>query len=420
MTRERLLEAARRFGTPLYAYDLDLAVERARLLGPLFGGRFRISYAIKANPNAALLDALAPCVATFDASSFAEVRRGMAAGMPAARISFSGPAKRPAEISAAVAASVGELVIESLSEARAASAYALALGRRQPVLVRINPARLPKGFGASMSAGPSQFGIDEEHLGEALPAIADLPGLDLAGFHIYSGTNCLDAAAIAENFAIFAELFRRAQALSGIAPRTLIFGAGFGVPYLPIDQELDHAALPAMVNPLLDGLRAEPAFAQTAFTLELGRWIVGPAGWLLTSVVSAKRSRGVEVRACDAGFNNHLAACGMMGAVIQRAWRFENLSNPDGPPGRFMLVGPLCTTIDRLARDVELAEVRVGDVLAIAQSGAYGLTASPVKFISHPEPREAVWQGGDWRDASETRLNHWMADGEDALAEAAE
>lgn len=420
MNASMLLEAAQRFGTPLYAYDLDVAVERARLLGPLFGGRFRISYAIKANPNAAVLGALAPHVATFDASSFAEVRRGMAAGMPASRISFSGPAKRQAEIRAAVETGVGELVVESLTEAQAAAAHALAVGRCQPVLVRINPARLPRGFGASMSAGPSQFGIDEEDLAEALPAIAALPGLDLAGFHIYSGTNCLDAAAIAENFAIFTELFRRAQALSGIAPRTLIFGAGFGVPYLPIDQELDHAALPALVNPLLDDLRAEPAFARAALTLELGRWIVGPAGWLLTAVVSAKRSRGVEVRACDAGFNNHLAACGMMGSVIHRAWRFENLSNPGGPPGRFMLVGPLCTTIDRLARDVELAEVRVGDVLAIAQSGAYGLTASPVKFISHPEPREAVWQGGQWRDASETRLNHWMEGLAEGIVQAAE
>lgn len=417
MTPKRLLAAAQRFGTPLYAYDLDAAVARARLLADLFGGRFGISYAIKANPNAALLRALRPQCTSFDASSFAEVRRGLAAGMPAQRLSFSGPAKRPAEIEAAVAAGVGELVVESLAEAQAASAAASARGRRQPVLARLNPLTLPAGFAASMSVGPSQFGIDEEAMSDVLPAMVALTGIELVGFHAYSGTNSLDAFAIAQNFGIFIDLFRRAQALCGIRPRALVFGAGFGVPYLPADQPLDHDALPAMVNPMLDALRAEPAFADAALTLELGRWLIGPAGWLLTSVVAAKHSRGVEIRACDAGFNNHLAACGMMGSVIKRHWRFANLSNPHGPPGRYMLVGPLCTTIDRLAASIELPEVRVGDVLAIEQSGAYGLSASPVKFISHPEPREAAWQGGAWHDVSETLLNHWMAAPPDAPAE---
>jgi diaminopimelate decarboxylase len=278
------------------------------------------------------------------------------------------------------------------------------------VVARINPLQLPPGFSASMSVGPSQFGIDEEEMEAVLPAIAALPGVELLGFHVYSGTNSLDAEAVAQNFAIFTDIFRRAQAMTGIRPRVLIFGAGFGVPYLPTDAPLDHEALPALVNPMLDALRAEPAFAEAALTLELGRWLVGPAGWLMTGVVAAKRSRGVEIRACDAGFNNHLAACGMMGSVIRRNWRFANLSNPHGAHARYMLVGPLCTTIDRLAANLELPEVRVGDVLAIEQSGAYGLTASPVKFISHPEPREVVWADGAWRDASETRLNHWPAD----------
>lgn len=419
MTPAKLLEAAQRFGTPLYAYDLDSAVARARLLSELFGGRFGVSYAIKSNPNPAVLEVLAPHVAGFDASSFAEVRRGMAAGMPAARISFSGPAKRPEEIRGAVEAGVGELVVESLPEARAVSEHARLLGRRQSIVARINPIRLPRKFAASMSSGPSQFGIDEEAMEATLPVIAALPGVELIGFHVYSGTNCLDAPAIAENFSIFIDIFRRGQALTGIRPRALIFGAGFGIPYQAADDPLDHAALPALVNPMLDALRAEAPFAQAALALELGRWIVGPAGWLLTGVIAAKRSRGVEIRACDAGFNNHLAACGMMGSIIRRNWRFANLSNPNGAPGQYMLVGPLCTTIDRLAADLELPEVRVDDVIAVEHSGAYGLTASPVKFISHPEPREAVWRAGAWHDASETTLNHW-ADGAAAIPIAAQ
>lgn len=413
MTAAGRLAAAQTFGTPLYLYDADCLTERLQTLSSLFGDRFGISYAIKANPNLALLKLIKPWLSTFDASALAEVERAIAAGMPPEHITFSGPAKRDAEIDGAIRLGVGELVLEGLDEARRVSARATALGRVQAVLVRINPSRVPRGFGASMAATPSQFGIDEEDIPEALPEIATLPGLRLLGFHIYSGTNCRDPQAIAENFAIFAEIFRRAQALAGIEPVRLVFGSGFGVPYLPGEAPLDHAALPALINPIIDALKAEPAFAQTRCNLELGRWLVAPAGWLLTGVVSAKRSRGAEIRCCDAGFNNHLAAASMMGTVIPRNWVFENLSNPHGTPGPYTLTGPLCTSIDRLAHAAELPEVRRGDVLAIPMSGAYGLTASPTRFISHPEPREAIVQGGVLTDATESLMNHWQTGAQD-------
>lgn len=400
-TAEAHLAAARRFGTPLYLYDLDLFRDRLALLAGLFGDRFGLSYAIKSNPNPAVLAAARPHLATFDASSGAEVERALAAGMAPARITLSGPAKREAELARAIGLGIGELVLENPGEAERASRIATGLGRVQDVLVRINPARLPRGFGASMSAGPSQFGVDEEDIARDLPAIARLPGLRLKGFHIYSGSNCRDAAAIAENFTIFADLFRRAAAVTGIGPERLIFGAGFGVPYLPGEAELDHAALPGRINPIVDALRAEPGFGQARLTLELGRWLIAPAGWLLLSAVAAKSSRGAEIRMLDAGFNAHLAAAGMMGAVIPRNWVFENLSNPEGPVGRYTLTGPLCTSIDRLAQGADLPEIRVGDVLAIPMSGAYGLTASPMRFISHPEPVEAVLEGGRLRDVTE-------------------
>jgi diaminopimelate decarboxylase len=170
---------------------------------------------------------------------------------------------------------------------------------------------------------------------------------------------------------------------------------------------LNIEALSTQVLPIIAALKAEAAFAQTDCVLEMGRWIVGPAGWLLTSVIGEKESRGVSIRTCDAGFNNHLAACGMMGSVIRRNWRFANLSNPNENTGKYTLVGPLCTTIDTLATDLELPETHSGDVIAVESSGAYGLTASPTRFISHPEPREALIEGGKVRDVTESSLNHW-------------
>jgi diaminopimelate decarboxylase len=407
MPRALLLHAAETLGTPLYVYDLDLVRQRIACLREVFGGRFGVSYAVKANPNTAVLAAISDVIDTFDVSSFGEVERAIRADCPPARITFSGPGKRQEEIRRAIKLGVGELVIESLGEAKLADRIARELGCRQGVLVRINPASSPRQFGVNMAGKTSQFGIDEEEIEAAIDQIAALRGLDLLGFHAYSGTNSLSVAAIAENFAIYRVLFQRAVAHWGGTPTKLVFGAGFGLPYLPADAPLHLTQLAALVTPEVDSLRHTAPFTHTRLVLELGRWLVGPAGWLLSTVIGEKRSRGTDIRICDAGFNTHLAAYGMMGSVIRRNWRIANLSNDRAPTGTYTLVGPLCTTIDTLATKIALPELRIGDVIAIENSGAYGLTSSPTRFISHPEPREAVLENGDLREVSESLLNHW-------------
>jgi diaminopimelate decarboxylase len=403
----RLAKAAAAIGTPAYVYDMDLVRARFETLRALFGRNFEISYAVKANPNIELLKRILPNVVTFDVSSYKEVERALDAGCPVERMTFSGPAKREPEIEGAISIHIGELVVESVAEAEVASAAAVRLGVTQDVLIRINPSTLPRHFGVNMAGKASQFGIDEEEIEAGIDAIKALPGLNLIGFHIYSGTNSLKAEAIAENYAIFIELFRRCSDHAGIAPRKLIFGSGFGVPYIDTDEPLDVEELAALTMPMIDEFKQDTRFAASACVLEMGRWLVGPAGWLLTGVIAEKRSRGVDIRMCDAGFNNHLAACGMMGSVIRRNWSFTNVTNPDAEPAKYNLVGPLCTTIDMLASNITLPAVRVNDVLAISNSGAYGLTASPTRFISHPEPAELIFDGAEVIDATESKLNHW-------------
>ena len=402
---ERVKTAAESVGTPAYVYDLDIVRERFATLSRLFGRNFGVSFAVKSNPNIELLKSLKPLVTTLDVSSFGEVERGLKSGFDPRDLTFSGPAKRAAEIRGAIACGIGELVLESVAEARLASAFAQELGVTQDVLIRLNPMKVPRHFGVNMAGKPSQFGIDEEVCGEAIDTIRALPGLALIGFHIYSGTNSLNVDAIAENFDIFIDLFKRAAERADIFPRKLIFGSGFGIPYMPGESPLAVDVLAERIMPEVDALKSEPRFAHASCILEMGRWIVGPAGWLVTRVVAAKESRGVQIRACDAGFNNHLAACGMMGTVIRRNWRIRNLSNPLGDSQKYLLVGPLCTTIDILATNIELPEVRVDDLLAIESSGAYGITASPTRFISHPEPAEVLLDGDVRVDATESTLS---------------
>jgi diaminopimelate decarboxylase len=321
-------------------------------------------------------------------------------------MTFSGPAKRPFELARAVDLGVGEIVVESVRELGEIDRLARARGRRQVVLLRINPRRMPAQFGVNMAGKPSVFGIDEEEADEAVRLARDLPGVDLAGFHIYSGTNSLSVDAIDENIGIFVEIFERLSAEHGIAPRALVFGSGFGIPYQPGQAPLDVAALAPRLVARIDAMKQAPRLANARCSLEMGRWLVGPHGYLVTGVVSLKRSRGADLALLDAGFNNHLAAAGMMGTVIRRNWPFHALSGEGRAARTYNLAGPLCTTIDQLATKIELPELAIGDLLAIGASGAYGLTSSPTRFISHPEPREILVEAdGALHDVTESRLN---------------
>ncbi len=302
---------------------------------------------------------------------------------------FHRTGKRDQELEAAIGGGLGELVVESLDEARRADAIARRLGRRQDVLVRIAPAMVPKGFGDQMAGRPSPFGVDVEVAPEVIRAVMALPGLRVAGLHIYSGTQCLKPAAIAENWRIFMGIFGELCVATGLVPEKLVFGSGLGIPYHPGDEGLDLGQIAADVGPDLDAFLAR--FPGVQAVLELGRYLVGEAGFFVTRVVTVKESRGSRIAICDGGMNAHLAATGHFGMVLRRAYAMHVVGG-EGPEEKVDLVGPLCTSIDRLGQGVMLPCVAPGSLIAIHASGAYGPTASPMAFISHPAPVE-VWVG---------------------------
>jgi diaminopimelate decarboxylase len=258
---------------------------------------------------------------------------------------------------------------------------------------------VPKGFGDQMAGRPSPFGFDIETADLEVPQVLALPHLRVVGLHIYSGTQCLKPEAICENYMIFLEIFRSVCGTHDLIPLKLVFGSGLGIPYHPGDTGLDLAAVAAGIGPELAALRAEPRFARTQLILELGRYLVGEAGYFVTRVTRMKTSRGSRIGICDGGMNNHLPASGHFGMVIHRNYRMHRVGGGDGAE-KIDLVGPLCTSIDRLASGVLLPPMAEGDLLAVHGSGAYGLTASPIHFISHPHPREILLQGGQAIDVS--------------------
>jgi diaminopimelate decarboxylase len=397
-----LERVAREIGTPAFVYFWDHVVARVGSLRRAYGGLMGVSYAMKCNPHPEFLRRMRGLVDTLDVSSGGELSAGLAAGWEPERISFTGPAKRDPELEAAVAAGregIGEVIVESPAEALRLDRIAHRLGRRPGVLIRIAPARVPKGFGSTMSGRPTQFGFDEEDLEDQLPAVLSLPNLRFRGFHIYSGTQCLRPDAIAENYRIFIDLFRRTAARFDLRPAKLIFGSGMGIPYHEGDRPVSPSEVAELALPSLMALKAEPRFAGASMLLETGRFLVGEAGIYLTRVVGRKDSRGRRLAVCDGGMNHHLGACGLLGMVLHKNYRIfkvgapreRHVPAPADPGGEaFDLYGPLCTSVDRLGSGVKLPGLEIGDVVGVHCSGAYGATASPVGFISHPRPFEVL------------------------------
>ncbi|MEH6593656.1 MAG: hypothetical protein V7746_25535 [Halioglobus sp.] len=386
--------AARNFGTPCYVYFADDIRQRAKDVHAAFPSQFHISYAVKANPNPALLGILLKENLELDVSSIGEFRRGIEAGFDPANISFTGPAKKEADIREAVEKGIGYIVCESSEQLRIVERCAKAFGCKQDVLIRINPVEVPKGFGLQMGGRPSQFGIDEEQFEVFLSSLRNMHWVRVQGLHIFSGGNSLNTDAVIENFSSLTGVFRQLCESLDISPRRLVYGSGFGIPYFEGDTQLDIAAVSKSINAMASELKGSPRFGQAQLVLEMGRYLVGSQGYMLTSVVDKKNSRGTDICLLDAGFNNHLNAAGMMGAVMRRDWPFWNISQSHPAVDReYQLVGPLCASFDVLANKAKLPETSIGDILAVGSSGAYGLTASPTRFISHPEPLEILVEG---------------------------
>lgn len=166
---------------------------------------------------------------------------------------------------------------------------------------------------------------------------------------------------------------------------------------------LDLAGIAAGIAPELEAFRADPRFSGARLVLELGRYLIGPAGWFLTRVVSVKQSRGARIAICDGGLNANLAASGNFGMVLRRNYVIHRVGGDEGgtrPEEKHDISGPLCTSIDRLGSGVMLPRLDEGDLVAIHACGAYGPTASPLHFISHPLPREVLLTGGQAQDVT--------------------
>jgi diaminopimelate decarboxylase len=342
---------------------------------------------MKANPMPAVVDFMARLVDGIDVASAGELKIALDAGTAPHDISFAGPGKSASEIRQAVAAGI-VVNVESFREVDILGDASEKLGLPAKVAVRVNPDFELKSSGMKMGGGPKQFGVDAELVPDLLSRVADRK-LQFEGFHLFAGSQNLSAESICDAQQKSYEL---ALKLSRHAPspvRSLNLGGGFGIPYFPGERRLDLAPIGDNLEKLAQ--RAREDFIDGALVIELGRYLVGESGIYVTRIIDRKISRGQTFLVVDGGLNHHLSASGNFGQVIRKNYpvtignRMTSSSTEVAS-----VVGPLCTPLDILADRMALAAAEPGDLVVIFQSGAYGASASPQRFLGHPEVIETL------------------------------
>jgi diaminopimelate decarboxylase len=376
-----LEEIARRFGTPCYVYSRATIEAAFREFDQgLAGVDHLVCYAVKANSNLAILDALQALGAGFDIVSGGELARVLAAGGRADRVIFSGVGKSEAEMRAALAAGIRCFNVESEPELERLNAIAGSMGKRAAVSLRINPdvdARTHPYSSTGMAG--NKFGIPHARAIGAYRHAASLPNLRVIGVGCHIGSQILEAGPLDEALERVLEL-AEALAAEGVKPEHLDLGGGFGIRYRD-EVTLDIGAYCRALVKKLAGRGYQ-------VMLEPGRAIAGPAGVLLTRVEYLKLDKAKRFAVVDASMSELIRP-----ALYEAYHEIVAVSERGAPaPGRYDVVGPVCESADVLGIDRALA-IEAGSLLAILASGAYGM-AMASNYNSRPRPPEVLVDRG--------------------------
>lgn len=374
--------------TPFYAYSAtQIKTDFAELKRSL-PHDIDYFYSLKANPNKSLVALLHEAGTGCEVCSLVELEIALRQGVAPSDIIFVGPGKHINELTQCCLAGIKAVVVESIEEMRLLNDIAAGLGVIQNIALRINPDFTGEKAKLVMSGKPRQFGIDEQLLPQAFALLGQLTQLRLAGIHIYLGTRILDWQALANNTQNILTLAATLQQTYEIALDFVDVGGGFGVRYFDKEKALDLPALGEALLPLMNNYRQ--AFPHCRIVIELGRFLIARAGIFVTRVNYLKPSREEWFAVCDGGANCHGSAAGI-NSLIRRNFPMARLgpSRP-GDLHRYQVTGPLCTPTDLLGENIMLAELRSGDLIGIAHSGAYGASASPVGFLSFGHPAEVL------------------------------
>jgi len=380
-----LTRIAEQAGTPIYVYSTATIERHVRVFREALAGIDDpwIAFAVKANPNKAVLATLAKAGLGADVVSGGELRRALSAGIPAAKIVFSGVGKTAEEMALGLKEGIGQFNLESLEEAETLSEVATALGITAKVAFRINP-DVDAGTHSKISTGRAddKFGIPYDRALAAYARARALPGLDAQGVAVHIGSQLTDLAPSRAAFARVGELIAALRA-QGHQIATADLGGGLGVPYNPaVPAPPLPEAYGAMVREVTQGWDVRLIF-------EPGRVIVGNAGVMLTRVIRVKEGKTYPFVVVDAGMND------LLRPSLYDAWHDIRAAEPTGDTLVANVVGPICETGDTFARARTMDQVKAGDLVAFMTAGAYGATMANT-YNSRGLVPEAIVSGEEW------------------------
>jgi diaminopimelate decarboxylase len=377
-----LAAIAERHGTPTYVYSTAVLRARYRAYVDAFADLAPVvCYALKANSNQAVIATFAREGAGADIVSLGEMKRALAAGIPASRIVFAGVGKTAEEMRAALAAGIMQFNVESEPELRMLSGVAEAMGTKAPVALRVNP-DVDAGTHAKITTGKAEnkFGIEMAQAQDVAALARSLPGIALEALSVHIGSQLTAMAPFRTAFARLGDLARRLNA-TGPRLRRLDFGGGVGVVYRD-ETPPDLAAYAAAVREAVAGL-------DVGIVLEPGRSLVAEAGVLLARVIRVKEGTAKRFAIVDAAMND------LIRPTLYEAWmpimpvraprEGANLSPMD-------VVGPICETGDYLAKDRDMPPLVDGDLVVVGAAGAYG-SAMGSTYNSRPLAAEVLVSG---------------------------
>ncbi|MFG1673736.1 alanine racemase [Micromonospora sp. NPDC049282] len=402
------------FDTPAYRYDLaevraNHATLRAALPTP-----HRLYYSLKANPHPAVVAALHQAGCDAEICSPGELAAALRAGVPGDRMLYTGPGKRDAEVAGAIRAGVRWFSVDSPVGLDQADRIAAAHGVDLRCLLRVNDRMPNPGQGLTMTGVASQFGADVDWIEREPERFASRPSAPVRGFHLYTGSNVDSVDALVAQFTTAATTARRLRDLLGVELDVLDLGGGFGAPFARPGGNADLSGLADRVGTALDGLFPDWRDGAPTVAFESGRFLTATAGTLLTRVLDVKRSQGTPVVVLESGIN-HLGGMSGLRRLPPLVPALHPADGRDGEPlSAAIVAGPLCTPLDTWARAANLPDVRPGDVLAVPNVGAYGLSASLLAFLGHPAPVEVICDGDRVVETSRLTLTRLPADLPDA------
>lgn len=376
------------FGSPVFVYDLDVVAERARMLIAALPEGSRLFYSFKANPLPTIARELREQGVCAEITSEGELMAAQNAGFSDG-IVLGGPGKSEKVIQTALGQGVRHFSCESFTDAARISKLARQAGVEVSMVLRVNTAQAPNAR-LAMSGVESQFGFDEALLlAEGAAEQLRLPNVKLCGVHVYFGTQVASVEALAKNTRCALETAERVSRTLGFECSVVNAGGGFPWPYASDAAAPDLSGLREVLDAIWE---ASPLHGKAQLCFESGRYLCAGSGTLITTVLDVKQAGKKTFVVLDTGIH-HLGGMSGLGRIPRAAITLQNLTAQRKGEMVADVVGPLCSPLDSLARGQKMAPVEVGDVLAVPNVGAYGLTASLLGFLSHETPAEVAYRG---------------------------